>query len=200
MKIFVFILFIFSIYSFSEAVTAPDFFQLEFLTTVKKGDSKILFNISRAYSPLGVDRLYELLTLSPSYYTENGLFRVIPGFVVQFGICGDPKVSQQWENKYIRDDPVKLSNKRGVVSYAKAGPNTRTTQLYINYVDNVGLDSQGFSGIGMIVQGFDVATAINPQYRESPNQELIYQQGNSYLKSKFPNLDYIISTRIITNP
>jgi len=197
MQILAFVVIIFSIYTLSECVTAPNFFQVEFATTVKKGDGKILINVTRADAPRGVDRFYELLTLSKSYYAENGFFRVIPTFVVQFGICGDPSVSQYWQYKYIMDDPVKLSNKKGVISYADSGANTRTTQLFINYIDNTRLDKLGFAGIGTIVKGFDVATGINSQYGEIPLQDRIYSQGNSYLKSSFPNLDYIVSTRII---
>eukprot|EP01116_Phalansterium_solitarium_P013325 TRINITY_DN3069_c0_g1_i1.p1 TRINITY_DN3069_c0_g1~~TRINITY_DN3069_c0_g1_i1.p1 ORF type:complete len:234 (+),score=18.10 TRINITY_DN3069_c0_g1_i1:87-788(+) len=116
---------------------APESFLLQFNTTVKTGDGSILINITRSNAPLGVDRLFELLTLpTGSYYDQNGFFRVVPNFVVQFGINGDPAIAQKWENANINDDPVKLSNLKGTVTYATAGPNTRTTQLFINYVDN----------------------------------------------------------------
>eukprot|EP01116_Phalansterium_solitarium_P013326 TRINITY_DN3069_c0_g1_i2.p2 TRINITY_DN3069_c0_g1~~TRINITY_DN3069_c0_g1_i2.p2 ORF type:complete len:202 (+),score=55.73 TRINITY_DN3069_c0_g1_i2:87-692(+) len=177
---------------------APESFLLQFNTTVKTGDGSILINITRSNAPLGVDRLFELLTLpTGSYYDQNGFFRVVPNFVVQFGINGDPAIAQKWENANINDDPVKLSNLKGTVTYATAGPNTRTTQLFINYVDNSFLDAQGFAPIGTIVQGFDVALAINAQYGQNPDQSTIYSKGNAYLKKDFPKLDYITTARIL---
>jgi len=177
--------------------TAPDSFLLELRTTVTTGGGKILFNITRSYSPHGVDRLYELLTQDGSYYDNTGFFRVVPGFVAQFGISGDTSVAQKWENAYILDDPVKMSNLKGSLAYASAGPNTRTTQLFINLADNVNLDQEGFSPLGQIIHGWDVALAITAKYQEQPDQGSIYVRGNSYLKHHFPQLDYIISARVL---
>jgi len=124
-------------------------------------------------------------------------FRVVPGFVVQFGISGDPKVSQEWQNKNIPDDPVILSNIKGTMSYADAGPNTRTTQLFINYADNSFLDSQGFTPFAKIDDASMLtALSINAQYGENPDQGQIYSKGNDYLKANYPNLDYLTSAEI----
>lgn len=157
-----------------------------------------MVNFTRAFSPHGVDRVFQLVTLqNGSYYNENAFFRIVPNFVAQFGINGDPTVSQEWETKFIPDDPVVLSNLKGTVAFASSGPNTRTTQLYINYADNSFLDKQGFSPLGSISEGFDVALKLNAQYGEQPDQNSIYMQGNAYLKQHFPNLSYITSTRIV---
>jgi len=179
---------------------APTRFQVKFTTTVRgQSTNFILLNITRSNAPIGVDRFYQLLTLSAgAYYNQNGFFRVVPGFVVQFGISGVPAVAQQWESAYIQDDPVKLSNKKGTIAYADAGPNTRTTQLFINYVDNTFLDPLGFAPIGNVMGGMDVALAINSQYGQEPDQGSIYSQGNAYLKANFPGLDYITTATITT--
>jgi len=170
----------------------PAKFNVVFQTTVNNGTGKITLHVERNWSPYGVDRFYQLMTLAAgSYYNQNGFFRVVPNFVVQFGINGDPTISQKWENANIPDDPVILSNIPGTVSYADAGANTRTTQLFINYVNNSFLDGEGFTPFAVITSGLDVALAINPQYGENPDQGMIYSQGNPYLKQNFPNLDYI---------
>jgi peptidyl-prolyl cis-trans isomerase A (cyclophilin A) len=147
--------------------------------------------------PLGVDRFYELLTLSGgSYFEDNGFFRVVPGFVVQFGINGNPTISQQWENANIPDDPVVQSNTEGTIAYASAGPNTRTTQLFINLGDNSNLDSQGFAPFGIVAQGMDVVQGIYAKYQQRPQQPAIYSQGNKYLHKNFPLLSYLLNTTI----
>jgi len=179
---------------------APKQFIVDFYTTVQQGDGTITLNVTRSFSPNGVDRFYQLLTLNStfSYYEENGFFRVLPGFVVQFGINGDPRVSGQWENANIPDDPVIISNTVGTIAYADAGPNTRTTQLYINYGDNSNLDGLGFTPFGYVLTGMDVANQIYSGYGQNPDQSSIYSVGNSYLKENFPLLDYIISTKIVS--
>lgn len=117
----------------------------------------------------------------------------MPGFVVQFGIAGDPALSKKWENNNIKDDPVTKSNTRGRISYATAGPNTRTTQLFINYGNNSRLDSMGFAPFGEVTNEDDLKTLdqIFSGYAQIPSQDLIYSQGNEYLKKNFPKLDYI---------
>jgi len=128
---------------------------------------------------------------------------VIPGFMGQFGIHGDPKVSAAWRGARIQDDPVKASNKRGYLSFAMAGPNTRTTQFFINLVDNTNLDSMGFSPFGKVVEDQDVVDKINGEYGEGaprgrgPNQAIIQEKGNEYLKASYPNLDYIKSAALV---
>jgi len=181
------------------AQTAPATFQIVFNTTVSvEGQNQIVINVTRAWSPHGADRLWQLLQPSVNYYSQNGFFRYVQGFVVQFGISGIPSVAQHWEQSTIPDDPVLLSNTPGVVSFADAGPNTRTTQLFINYGNNTFLDAQGFSGVGKIVQGMNVALAIYGGYGGNPSQSDIYSQGNAYLKANFPKLSYITTATVRT--
>jgi peptidyl-prolyl cis-trans isomerase A (cyclophilin A) len=177
--------------------TAPDSFKAQFNTT--KG--KIVIEVTRSLSPNGADRFYNLV--KSGYFSDIAFFRVIPGFMCQFGIHGDPAVSAKWREANISDDPVKGSNTRGTITFATAGPGTRTTQLFINFGDNVGLDSQGFSPFGKVVQGMDVVDKINGEYGEGapggngPNQGQVQMEGNAYLKKDFPNLDYIKSASIL---
>jgi len=176
---------------------APESFKAKFTTT--KGAFTI--EVTRSLSPNGADRFYNLV--KSGYFQDVAFFRVIPGFMGQFGIHGDPKVSTAWRGARIQDDPVKGSNKRGFVSFAMAGPNTRTTQFFINLVDNTNLDSMGFSPFGKVVEGQDVVDKINGEYGEGaprgrgPNQGLIQEKGNEYLKASFPNLDYIKSAALV---
>lgn len=176
---------------------APESFKAKFTTT--KGAFTI--EVTRSLSPNGADRFYNLV--KSGYFQDVAFFRVIPGSMGQFGIHGDPKVSAAWRGARIQDDPVKASNKRGFVSFAMAGPNTRTTQFFINLVDNTNLDSMGFSPFGKVVEGQDVVDKINGEYGEGaprgrgPNQGLIQEKGNEYLKAAFPNLDYIKSAALV---
>jgi peptidyl-prolyl cis-trans isomerase A (cyclophilin A) len=148
-----------------------------------------------------VDRFYELV--ASGFYDNVRFFRVLPGFVAQFGIHGDPAVAEAWEKMSIPDDPVVQSNKRGTVSFATAGPNTRTTQLFINYRDNPALDGMGFSPIGEVVEGMQVVDSLYAGYGEGPpdgrgpDQGRIRREGNSYLEREFPKLDYIRTARIV---
>lgn len=170
---------------------APDTFKVKFNTT--KGSFTV--EATRSMSPNGADRFYNLV--KSGYFKDIGFFRVVPGFMVQFGIHGDPKVSAAWREANISDDPVKGSNTRGTVTFATAGPNTRTTQLFINYGNNTFLDGQGFSPFGKVTEGMDVVDKINSEYRETPNQGAIQMRGNEYLKKNFSNLDYIKSATIV---
>jgi len=167
--------------------TAPDTFIVNAVTT--KGNIK--FELHRDWAPNGVDRFYNLV--KAGFFSDIALFRMAHGFVVQFGIHGSPIVSSVWREANIPDDPVKESNTRGTIVFATAGPNTRTTQLFINLGDNSFLDSKGFSPIGKIVEGMDVVDKLNFEYGESPNQGAIQMKGNEYLKKNFPNLDYFVS-------
>ncbi len=177
---------------------APDTFKAQFETT--KG--KFVIEVVREQSPLGADRFYNLVR--SGYFTDIAFFRVIPGFMCQFGIHGDPKVSEKWRPATIQDEPVKSGNKRGAISFAKGGPNTRTTQLFINFADNTRLDGMGFPSFGKVVEGMDVVDKINGEYGEGapngrgPRQDRIQMEGNAYLKKEFPNLDYIKSASIVT--
>jgi len=176
---------------------APETFKAQFDTT--KG--KFTIEVTRSLSPNGADRFYNLVR--SGYFKDVAFFRVIPGFMCQFGIHGDPSVSAKWRAAAIPDDPVKGSNKRGTITFATAGPNTRTTQLFINFGDNVNLDGMGFSPFGKVTEGMDVVDKINGEYGEGapggrgPHQGRTQMEGNAYLKKDFPNLDYIKSAIIV---
>jgi peptidyl-prolyl cis-trans isomerase A (cyclophilin A) len=176
---------------------APEQFKVKFETT--KGD--IFLEVNRAWAPRGADRFYNLVKIG--YYSNAAFFRVINGFMAQFGIHGDPKVNEKWEAARINDDPVKESNVRGAVSFATAGPNTRTTQLFINYGNNSPLDRSGFAPFAKVIQGMEVVDALYKDYGEGapqgrgPSQGLIQSQGNRYLKTQFPKLDYIKRASVV---
>ncbi|HEY1660848.1 MAG TPA: peptidylprolyl isomerase [Verrucomicrobiae bacterium] len=178
---------------------APDTFKAVFDTT--KG--KFTIEVTRSLSPNGADRFYNLV--QSGYFKDIAFFRVVPGFMVQFGIHGDPAVSAAWRGANIPDDEVKGSNTRGTLSFATAGPGTRTTQLFINFGNNAGLDGQGFSPFGKVVDGMDVVDKIDSEYGDGPpggtgpDQGRIQQDGNAYLKKNFPNLDYIKSATIVSD-
>jgi peptidyl-prolyl cis-trans isomerase A (cyclophilin A) len=175
---------------------APDVFRARFTTS--KGD--FVIEINRDWAPHGSDRFFSLV--STGYYDDTRFFRVIQGFMAQFGLHGDPAVNTAWEWAQIPDDAVVKSNTRGMLSFATRGPNTRTTQLFINFVDNTGLDRMGFAPFGQVVEGMSIVDSLYAGYGEGapsgmgPNQGLISKQGNSYLDEKFPQLDKIITARI----
>jgi peptidyl-prolyl cis-trans isomerase A (cyclophilin A) len=171
---------------------APAKFKVKFSTT--KGD--FVVDVNRAWAPRGVDRFYNLVKLG--FFTDIGFFRVVPNFVVQFGIHGNPKVSQVWKGASIQDDKKsKQSNKKGTLTFATSGPNTRTTQMFINYKDNPGLDKRGFPPIGRVTEGMEVVDALNQEYGEKPEQGMLEHSGNSYLRDIFPRLDYIKSATLL---
>ncbi|HEV3140831.1 MAG TPA: peptidylprolyl isomerase [Vicinamibacterales bacterium] len=152
---------------------------------------KFVVEVHRDWAPKGADRFYNLV--KNGFFDECRFFRVVPNFMVQFGINGDPDVQSHWAGgpANLTDDPVKQSNKKGYITFATRGKDTRTTQVFISYKDNAFLDSQGFSPFGEVTSGMDVVEKINPDYGEKPNQGSIQQQGNVYLKASFPKLDYI---------
>jgi len=141
------------------------------------------------WAPLGVAQFHEMV--EAEFFNQCRFFRVVPGFMIQFGISGDPAVSSVWRKKGIKDDPVNNSNVRGIVTFATSGPNTRTSQLFINTANNPFLDRQGFSPIGEVISGMDSVDQIQTKYREKPNQGSIQNQGNEYLNGNFPDLSFI---------
>lgn len=172
------------------------------LFTTSKGDFTV--QVNRDWAPKGADRFYELV--KSGFYDDARFFRVIRNprpFMAQFGINGDPGVNAKWTNANIEDDPVKEHNTRGKITFATAGPNTRTTQLFINYADNSRLDAQGFSPFGEVVSGMEVVDQLYADYGEGqpsgmgPDQERIEKEGNAYLAKNFPNLDYIKTARVV---
>ena len=177
--------------------TAPDTFRVRFETT--KGT--FVVEAVRAWAPNGVDRFYNLVR--NGYYNDVAFFRVVANFVAQFGIHGDPAVNAVWRTARIPDDPVVESNRRGYVTFAMAGPNTRTTQLFINFRDNSHLDGMGFAPIARVVEGMEVVDALysgygdGPPNGQGPAQPQIQAQGNKYLRESFPQLDYITRASII---
>jgi peptidyl-prolyl cis-trans isomerase A (cyclophilin A) len=171
---------------------APATYKVKMETT--KGD--FVLEVHRDWAPLAADRFYNLVKLG--YFTDLAFFRVVKGFMVQFGIHGDPALNRVWRGATFPDDPTaKHSNTRGMITFATSGPNMRTTQVFINYGDNSRLDSMGFTPFGKVVTGMKVVDAIEGVYGEGapqgrgPAQEGIQQQGNAYLKAQFPKLDYV---------
>ena len=180
--------------------TAPEVYKAKFETT--KGD--FVIQVNRNWAPKGADRFYNLVKLG--YYDDLYFFRVIDGFMAQVGIHADPKVSAIWKDARIQDDPVTQENTRGRVTFATAGPNTRTTQFFINYNDrNKNLDRMGFSPFGEVVVGLDIVDQLHSGYGEGaprgrgPSQGRIQSEGNEYLKADFPNLDRILRATIISD-
>ena len=169
---------------------SPDAFKARFDTS--KG--ALVVEVHREWSPSGADRFYNLIKCG--FYNDARFFRIVPGFVVQWGISKDPKVSAEWREKVIPDDPVTQTNGRGFVVFATSGPNSRTTQLFINLGDNARLDGMGFSPFGKVIEGMDVVDQLYSGYGERPDQGMMQSQGNAYLKAQFPELDYIKSTKV----
>jgi peptidyl-prolyl cis-trans isomerase A (cyclophilin A) len=169
---------------------APDSFRVTFETS----RGPFVVQVSRAWAPLGADRFYDLT--QQHFFDDARFFRVVPGFVVQFGLNGDPKVNEPWDAKRLPDDAVRQTNARGTIVFATQGPNTRSHQLFINLADNARLDGMGFSPMGRVVDGMSVVDSLYSGYGESPDQTLIQTLGNSYLDRTFPKLDRIKTARI----
>jgi len=176
---------------------APPMFDVKFDTS----RGTFIVRVEREWAPRGADRFYNLAL--NGYYDEVRFFRVIEGFMAQFGIHGEPRVAAAWRGERIVDDPVRTSNARGTLSFATAGPNTRTTQLFINYSDNAFLDDMGFAPIGKVIEGMDVVDALYSGYGEGaprgrgPDQGEIQRRGNAYLAERFERLDHIKSASIV---
>jgi peptidyl-prolyl cis-trans isomerase A (cyclophilin A) len=175
---------------------APDSYKARFRTT--KGD--FIVEVNKAWAPLGADRFYNLVKIG--FYKDAAFFRVLDGFVVQFGINGDPEVNRLWRQARVSDDPVKRQNRVGTITFATSGPDSRTTQVFINLNDNTSLDRMGFAPFGRVIVGMEVVESLYAGYGEGaprgrgPDQGQIQTQGNTYLKEKFPNLDYVINATI----
>jgi peptidyl-prolyl cis-trans isomerase A (cyclophilin A) len=176
---------------------APATYKVRFDTS--KGP--FVIQVHRSWAPHGADRFYNLV--KHGFYDNDRFFRVISGFMVQFGINGDPRVSAHWRDANIPDDPVKQSNKRGMITFATAGPNTRTTQVFINFGDNAGLDGQGFAPFGQVVSGMNVVDSLNPEYGEGaprgrgPEQGRLQMEGNAYLMQQFKRMDFVKKATIV---
>jgi peptidyl-prolyl cis-trans isomerase A (cyclophilin A) len=156
----------------------------------------------RDWAPHGVDRFHELV--QAGYFDDSRFFRVVPGFIAQFGIAGDPKVASAWRSRTIPDDPVVQSNQRGFLSYAMTGPDTRSTQIFINLADNSRLDAQGFAPIGQVVEGMEVVEKLYSGYGENSGggmragrQQKMFEEGNAWLDREFPKLDRLARAKEI---
>ena len=175
----------------TKTAQAPEKFRVKFETSV----GNFVVDVQRTWAPLGADRFHELVT--SGFYDECRFFRVVPDFVVQWGMNGDPKVYAKWKDREIRDDKVTQSNLEGMITFASRGPNTRTCQLFINLNDNQRLDDLGFAPFGKVVEGMDVVKKISAEYGQRPQQPLIQEQGNEYLKKEFPKMDYIKKATVV---
>jgi peptidyl-prolyl cis-trans isomerase A (cyclophilin A) len=162
----------------------------------------VIIKVHRDWAPRGADRFYHLVQLG--FFDDERFFRVLSGFMAQFGMNGDPRVTEAWEPLTLQDDPVKQPNTRGRVSFAaQSTPNSRGTQLFINYGNNNNLDGMGFAPIGEVVSGMEVVDSLYSGYGEGapdgqgPSQDLIASRGNAYLTKSFPKLDYIKTARVV---
>jgi cyclophilin family peptidyl-prolyl cis-trans isomerase len=178
---------------------APDVFEAKFETS--KGS--FVIEVHREWAPHGADRFFNLVRAG--FFDDSRFFRVRAGFIAQFGIAGDPTVATCWMKETIADDPVRQSNTRGFVSYAMTGPDTRTTQLFVNLADNSRLDHEGFAPIGRVTEGMEVVDKVNAEYGEDAGggmrggkQERLFAEGNSYFDREFPKLDRIVKASIRT--
>lgn len=176
---------------------APATYKAKFDTS--KGS--FVIQVTRAWAPLGADRFYNLV--KNGFFDDTRFFRVISGFMVQFGLNGDPALNAKWRVARIPDDRVSQSNTRGMVTFATSGPNARTTQVFINFDDNSRLDGMGFAPFGKVISGMDVVDKLYSGYGEGapngrgPNQNLIQTEGNAYLTQSFPRLDHVTKATIV---
>jgi peptidyl-prolyl cis-trans isomerase A (cyclophilin A) len=186
----VFLVFLVFLPACSRTPQVPAVFRVIFTTS--KGPFTV--EVHRDWAPNGGDRFYELV--KSGFFDDARFFRVVPNFIVQWGINKDPVVQLNWRTKTIPDDPVMQSNRHGTVTFATAGANTRTTQLFINLADNPALDGQGFAPFGQVISGLNVVESLYSGYGEMPDQNEIQMQGNAYLQAQFPKLDYIETAKI----
>jgi peptidyl-prolyl cis-trans isomerase A (cyclophilin A) len=189
----------------SEALKTPDALDeqapAEYAVRFETSKGNFVIDVTRDWSPNGADRFYNLV--NNDFYDDVRFFRVVPNFVVQFGMSGDPTITEIWQKARIDDDAVVESNKAGTVTFAMAGPNSRTTQVFINLKDNTRLDSMGFSPFGVVSEGMDVVRSLYSGYGDGaprgrgPNQSQIAMEGNAYLDKSFPELDKIVEATIV---
>ena len=172
-----------------------------FIVSVETTRGTFVLAIERRLAPRGADRLYRLV--QAGYFDDSRFFRVVPGFIAQFGIPGDPAVTQVWKDRAIEDDSVRTSNVRGTIAYAMNGPNTRTTQLFVSLADNSRLDAQGFSPLGRVVEGMDVVDRLYGGYGENAGggirrgqQGRMMAEGNAHLDRDYPRLDRLIRASV----
>ena len=170
---------------------APAEFKVKLETS--KGD--VVLKVTRDAAPKGADRFYNLV--KNGYYDDTRFYRVVAKFVVQWGFSGDPKISKAWRDAKLDDDPVKLKNVRGTISFAMSGPNTRTTQLFINLKDNESLDTRGFTPFAEVVEGMDVVDKLHSGWGNTPQQKKILEEGNAYLDKEYKELDKITKATVL---
>jgi peptidyl-prolyl cis-trans isomerase A (cyclophilin A) len=173
----------------------------EFKVSFETSKGSFIVKVDPSAAPKGAARFHELVT--EGLYNDCRFFRVIAGFMCQFGINGDPEVSAQWRDKHIDDDPVVESNVRGAITFAMSGPDSRTSQLFINFGDNTNLDGMGFSPFGQVIEGMDVVDSLYSEYGEGapggdgPEQGRLQTEGNAYLIEDFPEMDHIIEAKVL---
>lgn len=180
------------------AASAPDTFRARFETT--KG--AFVVEVYRAWAPLGADRFYNFVRAG--FFDDSRFFRVVPEFIAQFGIPGNPAVSRVWQDRTFPDDPERELNRRGTIAFAMKGPNDRRTQLYINLRDNARNDGQGFAVLGRVIEGMDIVDRLHSGYGETSGggmragrQQRLLEEGNAYLDREYPKLDRIQIARIV---
>jgi peptidyl-prolyl cis-trans isomerase A (cyclophilin A) len=179
------------------AVTAPAEYTVRFRTTA----GEFVVDVNRAWAPVGADRFYNLV--SGGFFDDTRIYRVVDGFVAQFGLNGDPYVNQAWKDEFLVDDPVTQSNTRGRITFAKGGRHSRTTEIFINLKDNSSLDDQFFAPFGEVVEGMDAVDAFHAAYGdgpprgEGPYQAMVEARGNAYLDAEFPELTRVLDASIV---
>ena len=182
--------------SVANATVKDDRAPAKFVVEVDTSKGRFRIQVYRKWAPNGADRFYSLV--QKDFYKDCRFFRVVPGFIVQWGINGDPDVQKGWKEDTIEDDAVVASNMRGFVTYAQTQAlNSRSTQLFINFADNPKLDANRFAPFGRVIEGMEVVDKLNAEYAERPDQEMMQEQGNEYLQAEFPNLDYIKSIKLV---
>lgn len=177
----------------------------QFFVRIESTKGAFVIDVHRDWAPRGADRLYQLV--QSGFFDDSRFYRVRSGYIVQFGIAGDPGIAQRWRDARFPDDSVRHTNERGTVAYAMTGPDTRTTQIYINLRANAQLDAQGFSPLGVVVRGMDVVDALNAEYGETSGggmrngkQGPVFEGGNAYLDRNYPRLDHLVRAVIVRAP